>query len=134
MLDLSRPRQRWFIFLCALMIAGTVIQMADKFLENRIWGVAGVVQQLPLLFFALFLFKLHGRAEFRVGGITSNGRFIRWRNVKSHAWRPPIGGFEVLQVWPKGLGRFLPERLLVRPEIKQQVNELLESQLSPWLG
>ena len=133
-LDVSRPRQPWVMFLCAAMIAGAVMSAADKVVEHATIALPDILRWLQLLSLALLMLTLHGRAEFRSAGIVSNGRLIRWRNIKSYAWRSAVGDFEVLQVWSKGLGRFWPaEKLLLRREFKRPVAELLERQLSPWL-
>jgi hypothetical protein len=135
MLDISRRPQPLLMALCGLMIVGTVLSTVDMLTEGAAVTTAHIVRCVWQIGLALFLFLLNGRAEFRSRGIVSNGRLIRWRNVKAYAWSSAMGDFEVLRVWSKGLGRFLPaEKLLVRSEAKQQVSALLERQLSPWLG
>jgi serine/threonine protein kinase len=134
-LDISRKRQPLLMGLCALMIVGTVLSAVEMLTEGVAVTTAHLVRWVSPVGLALFLFVLNGRAEFRLRGIVSNGRLIRWANVKAYTWSTAMGDFEVLQVWSKGLGRFWPaEKLLVRSEAKQQVSALLERELSTWLG
>jgi serine/threonine protein kinase len=133
-LDISRRRQPLLMGLCVLMIVGTVLSAVDMLTEGVAFTTAHFVRCVSPVGLAVFLFVLNGRAEFRSRGIVSNGRLIRWPNVKAYAWSAAMGDFAVLQVWSKGLGQFWPaEKLLIRTEAKEQVSALLERQLSPWL-
>lgn len=134
-LDFSRKRQPIVMVLPALIILGTVLSVVETFTEGITITTPHIVLYVGQVALGLFLIVAGGRVEFRSRGILSNGRLIRWRNVKAYAWSTAMGDVEVLQVWSKGLGRFWPaEKVLIRSEAKQQVNAFLERQLSPWLG
>jgi hypothetical protein len=52
MLDVSRQRQPWLMFLCAAMIAGTVMSIADKFADRATAAPMDVLRWLPAAAFA----------------------------------------------------------------------------------
>jgi serine/threonine protein kinase len=83
---------------------------------------------------AIYFCWFRGRAEFRERGLVVDGVFWRWSEVASFSWEPNLGKFEALRLRLTGPWRWMGCAVLVKPELRPQIEDVLRRQLAEWPG
>ncbi|HEY6340679.1 MAG TPA: protein kinase [Bryobacteraceae bacterium] len=130
LLDASRWRP-WFVGLMGLSVA-LALRATISFWQES--GFVTAPQVLgPLISTTIFFYSLlSGRVEIREKGLAFGGMLLPWSKIRSYAWEPNPGEFEMLRLRTSGLWSWFPARIQVKKEFRSQFDDALTRQLMEW--
>lgn len=136
LLEASLPRSRPLVAIVAigLGLQGLVVgrAIADENWSYRVMFILELLFTTTFLIYTVWVFR---RVEVREQGVAAGGSFLRWRRIVGYSWEHKIGEVEMLRFRLTGLWKwssFIQARMLVKRNLRPQVDHLLKQQLMEW--
>ena len=134
LLNLSRPRHKAAFVWATTMGVSMVFFVIATIMEPKARDSGRIIYIFGMSIFAVYMFSVWGKLEFRERGIVQMGSLVSWRRLQSYRWEEPSNDFAVLSVRYKRLIPLpLPDwKLYIPIQHRADAEAFLKRQLGAW--